>query len=107
MPFRNPIKVYNINLNMNWSKELWFALLFLTVGFTIWPLLVYYLGLFIQIEFFLKTSLREWAEEIVYGPLGVLNITTVLSMLFLCFPYLLFNLIRLIISQGSGNYSKS
>ena len=50
---------------MNWSKELWFALLFLTVGFTIWPLLVYYLGLALALDFFLSTTLRVWAEEIV------------------------------------------
>ena len=29
---------------IDWSKELWFALFFLTTGFTIWPLMVYFLG---------------------------------------------------------------
>ena len=47
---------------MDWSKEMWFALLFITVGFTIWPLLVYYIGLALGVGFFLETTLRVWAE---------------------------------------------
>ena len=86
---------------MNWSKELWFALLFLTVGFTIWPLLVYYLGLALALDFFLSTTLRVWAEEIVYGPLGKMNLTSLRSLFFLCFPYFAFSLIRFILKKNS------
>ena len=88
---------------MNWSKELWFALLFLSVGFTIWPLMVYYLGLSIGIEFFLNTTLRTWAEQIVYGPLGGLDIFSLESFSFLCLHYLLFNLIRIILAVGQSS----
>lgn len=87
---------------MNWSKELWFALLFLTVGFTIWPLLVYYLGLALAFDFFLNTTLRVWAEDIVYGPLGKMNLAMLRSLLFLCLPYLAFSLIRFILSKNSS-----
>jgi len=86
---------------MNWSKELWFALLFLTVGFTIWPLLVYYLGLAMALDFFLSTTLRVWAEEIVYGPLGKMNLTSLRSLFFLCFPYFAFSSIRFILKKNS------
>ena len=86
---------------MNGSKELWFALLFLTVGFTIWPLLVYYLGLALALDFFLSTTLRVWAEEIVYGPLGKINLTSLRSLLFLCFPYFAFSSIRFILKKNS------
>ncbi len=82
---------------MNGSKELWFALLFLSVGFTIWPLLVYYLGLSLGIEFFLNTTLRTWAEQIIYGPLGSFNISFLKSLLFLVFPYLFFIFIRTVV----------
>lgn len=82
---------------MNWSKEMWFALLFITVGFTIWPLLVYYIGLALDVGFFLETTLRVWAEQIVYGPLGGLGFAFLRSLLFLFAPYLIFNLIRFII----------
>ena len=57
---------------MDWSKEMWFALLFITVGFTIWPLLVLYIDLALGVGF-LETTLRVWAEQIVYGPLGGLD----------------------------------
>ena len=84
---------------MNWSKELWFALLFLSVGFTIWPLIIYYLGLASGIEFFLNITLRTWAEEIVYGSLGEASISFLRSLLFLLFPYLAFTFIRIIVSR--------
>ena len=60
-------------IKMNWSKELWFALLFISVGFTVWPLMVYYLGLALGISFFESTTLRVWAEQMVYGPLGAVQ----------------------------------
>jgi len=82
---------------MNFSKELWFALFFLVIGFTIWPLLVYYLGLALKIEFFLQTTLRVWAERIIYGPLGTFDATFFRSLCFLFFPYLFFNLIRFVL----------
>jgi hypothetical protein len=88
---------------MNWSKELWFALLFLTVGFTIWPLMIYYIGLSLGIEFFLSTTLRVWAEQIVYGPLGCLNVSFFKSLLLLLFPYLAFTSLRVLILKVSHN----
>ena len=86
---------------MNLSKELWFALLFIVVGFTIWPLLIYYLGLALKLEFFLQTTLRVWAEQIIYGPLGDLGWKFIRSLIFLSFPYLFFNLVRLILKRVS------
>ena len=65
---------------MNWSKELWFALLFLSVGFTIWPLMIYYLGLVFGVEFFLNLTLRTWAENMVYGPLGEVSLNFLRSL---------------------------
>ena len=70
---------------MNFSKELWFALFFLVIGFTIWPLMIYYLGLSLSVEFFLQTTLRVWAEEIIYGPLASLDLNFVWSLLFFKF----------------------
>lgn len=87
---------------MNWSKELWFSLLFLTIGFTVWPLMVYYIGLSIGTDFFLHTTLREWAEDIVYGPLGTFSILFARSFLLLLFPYLAFNLLRLFLFLGQN-----
>lgn len=88
---------------MNWSKELWFALLFVSVGFTVWPLLVYYLGLALGLEFFLSTSLRVWAEEIVYGPLGEISLIMVRSLAFLHFPYVLFLTLRALVHSSRSN----
>ena len=82
---------------MDWSKEMWFALLFITVGFTIWPLLVYYIGLALGVGFFLETTLRVWAEQIVYGPLGDLDFYFLRSLLFLFVPYLTFNILRYVV----------
>jgi len=87
---------------MNWSKEMWFALLFITVGFTIWPLIVYYIGLALNVSFFLETTLRVWAEKIVYGPLGEFSTSFVRSLLFLFAPYLFFNCLRSIVWLGSA-----
>jgi len=85
---------------MNFSKELWFALFFLVIGFTIWPLMIYYLGLSLSVEFFLQTTLRVWAEEIIYGPLATLDLNFVLSLLFLSFPYLFFNFLRFVLKKN-------
>jgi len=49
------------------------------------------------VGFFLETTLRVWAEQIVYGPLGGLGFAFLRSLLFLFAPYLIFNLIRFII----------
>ena len=85
---------------MNFSKELWFALFFLVIGFTIWPLMIYYLGLSLSVEFFLQTTLRVWAEEIIYGPLASLDLNFVWSLLFLSFPYLFFNFLRFVLKKN-------
>ena len=85
---------------MNWSKELWFALLFLTVGFTIWPLMVYYIGLSTGIDFFLNTTLRVWAEQMVYGPLSNFNLTFLRSLIFLLLPYIGFTFLRILLAKS-------
>jgi len=87
-------------IKMNWSKELWFALLFISVGFTVWPLMVYYLGLALGISFFESTTLRVWAEQMVYGPLGQFSLLFLRSLTFLFTPYLFFNFLRLILSKA-------
>jgi hypothetical protein len=87
-------------MKMNWSKELWFALLFISVGFTVWPLMVYYLGLAFGISFFESTTLRVWAEQIVYGPLGEFSLLFLRSLVFLFIPYLFFNFLRIILCKA-------
>ena len=72
---------------IDWSKELWFALFFLTIGFTIWPLLVYFLGQAIGVNYFAEMSLRTWAEQKVYGPLGDGLLRAGSRVFFLCLPY--------------------
>jgi hypothetical protein len=83
---------------MNLSKELWYALLFVTIGFTIWPLIIYYIGLTIEMNFFTTMPLRMWAEDIVYGPLGEWSARSFWSLLILFFPYLFFCSIRKLIN---------
>ena len=83
----------NLNL-VDWSKELWFALMFLCIGFTVWPLMVYFLGRAIGVEYFLTMPLRVWAEQKVYGPLAEGGFRFVTRFLFLCFPYFLSLFIR-------------
>ena len=73
---------------IDWSKELWLFLFFGCIGFTVWPLMVYYLGQGLLINYFTDLSLRIWAEQIVYGPLASFNIRTLLSLIFLFFPFL-------------------
>ena len=77
---------------IDWSKELWCVLFFGCIGFTIWPLMVYYLGQTLQISYFVDLALRTWAERKVYGPLSWFNFRSVLSFLFLLFP-LIFSII--------------
>lgn len=72
----------------DWSKELWCILFFGCIGFTVWPLMVYYLAQALQVSYFVELPLRTWAEKKVYGPLAYLNFRALLSLLFLCFPFL-------------------
>ena len=58
---------------IDWGKELWHLLFFGCIGFTIWPLIVYYLGQSMHFDYFSKLPLRTWAEQKVYGPLSYLN----------------------------------
>ena len=85
---------------INWSKELWFALLFLTIGFTIWPLMIYYIALGLKLEFMMEVSLRVWAEKIIYGPLAQINFHTFRSIAVLTFPYIIFCMIRFLINRN-------
>jgi len=80
--------------NFNLGKELWFFLLLNCVGFTVWPLMIYYLGRTLSINYFLDLTLRVWAEQIVYGPLANLNLRSIVSIIFLFTPYSLFLGIR-------------
>lgn len=84
-------------IKFDWSKELWLALFFVCIGFTVWPLMIYYLSQYLGIDFFRELPLRVWAEQIVYGPLSFLNLRSLLSLLFLLSPYLFANLIRLLL----------
>ena len=79
---------------IDWGKELWFALFFLTIGFTIWPLMVYFLGQAMGIEYFSGMHLRTWAETKVYFLLNDGFVRPLVRLLFLCFPYLLCVLVR-------------
>tara|TARA_B100001093_G_scaffold511937_1_gene580827 strand:+ start:997 stop:1290 length:294 start_codon:yes stop_codon:yes gene_type:complete len=83
--------------NYDLSKELWLFLFFNCVGFTVWPLIVYYLGRTLNIAYFMDLTLRFWAEEIIYGPLGSISLETTLSLFFLFMPYLTFLFLRTII----------
>ena len=95
-----PIDEVVIIIKMNWSKELWFSLLFISVGFTVWPLMVYYLGLALGISFFESTTLRVWAEQIVYGPLGEFSLLFLRSLAFLFTPYLFFSFLRIMLRRA-------
>ncbi len=92
------VSSYATENNFNLSKELWFFLLFNCVGFTVWPLMIYYLGRTLSISYFLDLTLRVWAEQIVYGPLANLSLHTVLSILILFTPYSLFWGVRICIN---------
>jgi hypothetical protein len=73
---------------IDWGKELWCILFFGCIGFTIWPLMVYYLGQVLQVNYFVDLPLRVWAEEKVYGPLAYYNVRSLSSLIFLCFPFI-------------------
>ena len=79
---------------IDWSKELWFALFFLTTGFTMWPLMVYFLGQALGLEYFSGMHLRTWAESKVYFLANDGFVRPMFRLLFLCSPYLLSLLIR-------------
>jgi hypothetical protein len=79
---------------IDWSKELWFALFFLTTGFTIWPLMVYFLGQALGFEYFTGMHLRTWAESKVYFLANDGFVRPMTRLLFLCSPYLLSLLVR-------------
>jgi hypothetical protein len=49
--------------------------------------MVYYLGQATGIDYFSDLSLRTWAEDKVYGPLGEGIMRSMSRLLFLCFPY--------------------
>ena len=73
--FRESLKnkrvcIIMLSMKIDWSKELWLSLLFVCVGFTIWPLMCYYGGRALTIEYFQDMHLRDWAENRVYGPLA-------------------------------------
>ena len=92
----------NKNL-VDWSKELWFALLFVCIGWTVWPLMVYYLGRTIGFDYFLEMNLRVWAESKVYGPLKNGDFRSFTRIAFLSFPWLTFLLLRLTLKLTSRN----
>ncbi len=83
------------------SKELWFFLMFNCIGFTVWPLMIYYLSRTLNISYFINLNLRTWAEDIVYGPLGSISANTFSSLLLLFFPYLFFLGIRILLRKES------
>ena len=83
-----------MNKNFDLGKELWHLLFFGCIGFTIWPLIVYYLGQNMHFDYFAKLPLRTWAEQKVYGPLSYLNFRSLISLSFLFFPLLLSFTIR-------------
>jgi hypothetical protein len=74
---------------VDWGKELWCILLFGCIGFTVWPLMVYYLGQALHFTYFMDLPLRTWAEQKVYGPLSWCNFRSILSLLFLLSPLIL------------------
>ena len=86
--------------NSDASKELWFFLMFNCIGFTVWPLMIYYLGRTLDIDFFIDLTLRTWAEDIVYGPLGSFSTSTFASLTFLFAPYLIFLGIRILLNRS-------
>lgn len=87
-------KIYDL------SKELWFFLMFNCIGFTVWPLMIYYLSKTLSIDYFIDLTLRTWAEDIVYGPLGDFSLSTIVSLVLLLSPYLCFLGIRLLLIRS-------
>ena len=79
---------------IDWSRELWFALMFVCIGWTVWPLMIYFLGRALEIEYFISLTLRVWAEDKVYGPIIDGGLRSLSRLLFLFFPWLFFFLLR-------------
>ena len=88
---------------IDWSKELWFGLMFICIGWTVWPLMVYFLGRAIGLEYFLDLSLRVWAEDKVYGPISQFGWRSLSRILFLFFPWIAFFLLRFVLSKTRNN----
>jgi len=87
--------------NSDRTKELWFFLMFNCIGFTVWPLMIYYLSRTLNFSYFMNLTLRTWAEEIVYGPLGTISMATFASLALLLFPYFFFLAIRFLLGRAS------
>ena len=90
--FRESLKnkrvcIIMLSMKIDWSKELWLSLLFVCVGFTVWPLMCYYGGRALSIEYFQDMHLRDWAENRVYGPLADGGLRSLSRLLFLLGPY--------------------
>lgn len=79
------------------GKELWLALLFVCVGFTVWPLICYFGGRALAVDYFVNMELRDWAENRVYGPLADGGLRALARVLFLFGPYLFVTGIRLLL----------
>ena len=90
---------------IDWSRELWFALLFICIGWTVWPLMVYFLGRAIEIEYFINMTLRDWAENRVYGPIVDGGLRTISRITFLFFPWFFSFCLRLFLNllRNNGN----
>lgn len=82
---------------IDWSRELWYTLFFVCLGFTVWPLMIYYLGQSLNVSYFLDLPLRNWAENKVYGPLSYFNFRSCISLTLLLSPFLVATSIRLIL----------
>ena len=67
---------------------MWLGLLFVCVGFTVWPLFCYYGGRALGIAYFEHLPLRVWAEGRVYGPLADGGLRSLSRLLYLLGPYL-------------------
>ena len=88
---------------IDWSKELWFGLLFVCIGWTVWPLMVYFLSRAIEIEYFMQLTLREWAEAKVYGPLKDGGFRSISRVAFLFSPWFFSFFVRLILNYSKKN----
>ena len=82
---------------LDWSRELWYTLFFVCLGFTVWPLMIYYLGQALSVTYFLDLPLRTWAESKVYGPLSYFNFRSCISLILLLFPFLVVTAIRVVL----------
>jgi hypothetical protein len=89
---------------IDWSKELWFGLLFVCIGWTVWPLMVYFLSRAIEIDYFMQLTLREWAESKVYGPLKDGGFRSISRIAFLFFPWFFSFIVRLALNYSKKNH---